>query len=121
MPLATATGTAGILELDLGKCLSICKPVIEVRVVGFDTDGHAGYSEPHYFEIRDPEHLYAELLNPHGRTAVVRISEVATDGAILGVDVIDGGSGYLDSTVSFSLYSENGKGEPTALLDEMVA
>ena len=40
---------------------------------------------------------------------MVRISEVATDGAILGVDVIDGGSGYF-GTVSFTMYSEEGQG-----------
>ena len=75
-------------------------------------------TEPHYFEIRDPERLYAELLNPHGRTAVVANIGSCHGWCNPGVDVIDGGSG-IDSALSFSVYSENGKGaELTALLDE---
>ena len=60
----------------------------------FDTNGNAGYTEPVYFELRDPDRLSAELLNPHGRMAVIRIAELV-NGSITSLEIVDGGSGIF--------------------------
>jgi hypothetical protein len=108
LPLSTASGTTGELTVDFGNCFHSCKSILKIRVCGFDANGNAGYSEPVYFELRDPDRLSAELLNPHGRMAVVRINGVL-NGSITSLEVVDGGSGYYDETVNFTVYSSQGK------------
>ena len=108
LPLSTATGNSGELTVHMGDCFHLCKSILKIRICGFDTNGNAGYTEPVYFELRDPDRLSAELLNPHGRMAVIRIAELV-NGSITSLEIVDGGSGYFDETVSFSVYSAQGK------------
>ena len=85
--------------------------VIEVRVVGVATDNNVSYSNYQYYELRDPNRLYAELIEPTGRSAVLKISEInATNGAITKVEVVDAGVGYDERSWNYSILSFNGSG-----------
>ena len=81
-----------------------------VRVIGIDENNHAGYSKEHSFILRDPDSLYAELIEPSGRRASLQISQVDSSGAITGVKVLDPGFGYEELSWNYSIISFNGVG-----------
>ena len=71
-----------------------------------DADNNVSYSRYHYYELRDSDRLYAELIEPTGRLAVVRITEVDGTGAITQVRLSMVGWGMmiaLGTTVSLAL------------------
>ncbi|MFL2913992.1 MAG: Ig-like domain-containing protein [Opitutales bacterium] len=112
LPLSTATGKNGSLSLNLGECFDLCRPVLEVRVCAFDANGSAGYSEPYIFPIVDPERLSVELTNPIGRKATLGFRKSFFDDTITASDIVilDGGIGYTQDTLYFTILSENGQG-----------
>ena len=118
--VTTTSGTTGTLSLDLRKREDLTGSVISVRVVGIaDADNNVSYSRYHHYELRDSDRLYAELIEPTGRSAVVRITEVDGTGAITEVEIVDGGVGYDDRSWNYSILSFEGSGaDLNATLDE---
>ena len=63
--------------------------------------------------------LYAELIEPTGRSAVVHITEVNATGAITQLEIVDGGVGYDGASWNYSILSFEGSGaDLNATLDE---
>ena len=70
--IVNGTDSYGEISLDLRQ-LSGLGPILEVRVVGFDSLNNAVYSDPRYFEVRDRDRVYAEMLDPRkGHSPAVR-------------------------------------------------
>ena len=94
-PVAGSTGT---ITLDLGRLAGLSE-VLEVRLVTVDTDGNRGIPSPRYYEVRDRNRPYVEMMHPTedrqaGRRAVLRIAEVNATGGISKLEVLDPGYGY---------------------------
>jgi hypothetical protein len=120
LALSSSSGTSGNLSLDMSKCFDLCSPVIEARVIAFDAEGNAGYSDPQYFELRDSEKLSAELIDPFGRPAVLRFKE-GFSGELNAsmIEVVDKGFGYAADTLQIQILSASGQnGSLSASLDE---
>ena len=67
-PEVTDTGTSGTLSLDLRKRDDLVGSVVQVRVVALATaDNNMSYSGYRSYELRDPDRLYAEMIEPAGR------------------------------------------------------
>ena len=121
LALSTSNGTSGVLSLDMSKCFNLCSPVIEVRLIAFDSGGNAGYSVPQFYEVRNPERLSAELIDPLGRPAVLRLKESFVSGGLNAsmIEIVDKGLGYTAETFQVTILSSSGKnGDLNASFDE---
>ena len=70
LPTATVvngTDSYGEFSLDLRQLSGLGEHILEVRVVGFDSSNNAVYSDPRYFEVRNRDRVYAEMLDPGKR------------------------------------------------------
>ena len=76
LPVIKSDGQSGTLTMDLSKWLEPGTSSIKARVVGVDsaTDDIA-YSEPRYFEVRNQDRYYVDMIQPMGRRALLRFSD----------------------------------------------
>ncbi|NDB66105.1 MAG: hypothetical protein EB168_10660, partial [Euryarchaeota archaeon] len=119
--VSPVAGTSGTITLDLGRLTGLSE-VLEVRLVTVDTDDNVAYSSPRYYEVRDRNRPYVEMLHPMedrvaGRRAVLSIVEVNSTGGISRLEVLDPGFGYeydfeegADNNLTFRFVTANGSG-----------
>ena len=76
-----------------------------------DSDGNAAYSNPIFFKLLDPDGPNISMSYPNGRPATIRVSDVDANGAILALEIIDSGIGYIDEhPPELSIHSLGGVG-----------
>ena len=109
-PEVKADGSAGTLSLDIRKLEDIEGDLLKVRVIGVGDDNSLHYSDARYYQLNHPDRLYAELIEPEGRAATLRITEVDNIGAITEVKIVDGGAGYDLDSLNYDILSFDGSG-----------
>ena len=79
---------------------------LAARVVGI-SDGNVSYSDTHYFQVRDRSRLYADLIEPVARRAILRFDDNFTGGGLNlnTLKLVDPGLGYDEETMQFSILS----------------
>jgi len=86
----------------LGGCLDIPVPLISVRVVGFDLNGHRYYSRENTYQVKDSNIPFTKLLKigdvfEPGRLPTIQVSQVnSSTGSVLDWEILDQGIGYKE-------------------------
>jgi len=101
MELIRASETPGPFSVELGGCLPLYSPLLNVRVVKVDSSGNRSYSRESNFIIRDPSRVKAVLnklgntYNP-GRLSTLSIAALSENGngEIAELEILDSGKGY---------------------------
>ena len=109
-PEVQSDSSAGTLNLDLRKIADLEGDLLKVRVIGVGDDNSLHYSNARYYGLNHPDRLYAELIEPMGRPATLKIVDIGEGGAITGVEIVDGGVGYDAETWSYEILSFDGSG-----------
>ena len=109
-PEVQSDSSAGTLNLDLRKIADLEGDLLKVRVIGVGDDNSLHYSNARYYGLNHPDRLYAELIEPMGRPATLKIVDIGAGGAITGVEIVDGGVGYDAETWNYEILSFDGSG-----------